>query len=197
MCRVDHAGAAKARPRRGLRPFCPFCPYARSARSSDSAVGSLKCSPVSKRSSKSPVRAAAAASMGASVRPSALWCGCCSDAARGAAPRQDIAHLPEHGNRAHGAQQGQGRHAHGAPACLPSWPRSPSAARLQAAQALQGGPSLAMRGFSCTGWPLGTAVGVRCPCAADAACAVLARHGLPTAAVGSSGRRLKSPHACD
>ena len=80
MCRVDHAGAANARPRRGLRPFRPC---ARFARSSDSAVGSLKCSPVSKRSSKSPVRAAAAASMGASVRPSAFGCGCCSDAARG------------------------------------------------------------------------------------------------------------------
>lgn len=186
MCRVDHAGAANARPRRGLRPFCP---YARSARSSDSAVGSLKCSPVSKRSSKSPVRAAAAAV--------GIGAGAVQTLRGEAAPRQHIAHLPEHGNRAHGAQQGQGRHAHGAPACLPSWPRSPSAARLQAAQALQGGPSLAMRGFSCTGWPLGTAVGVRCPCAADAACAVLARHGLPTAAVGSSGRRLKSPHACD
>lgn len=43
MCRVDHAGAANAWPRRGLRPFRPC---ARFARSSDSAVGSLKCSPV-------------------------------------------------------------------------------------------------------------------------------------------------------
>jgi len=34
---------------------------------------------------------------------------------------------------------------------------------------------------------LAPSVGVRCPCAADAACAVLARHGLPTAAVGVLG----------
>lgn len=194
MCRVDHAGAANARPRRGLRPFRPC---ARFARSSDSAVGSLKCSPVSKRSSKSPVRAAAAASMGASVRPSAFGCGCCSDAARGgcatsaycasAGARESRSWCPSGPGPACPRRAGlfaelASRTERRQPASGPSPPARPKPCNaglflywLAAWHRMSGPLPMCSR---------------RRMCGAGAARAAYCRSG-------SSRRRLKSPHACD